>query len=81
MGDISTSQDHATYWRGYIVFEYFSKKEPSVGYGGGATLVGREKDLLAGMVYCSFDWLEEDLDLLQSSIPKAFSAFDAKLAD
>jgi hypothetical protein len=34
MGDIGTSKDHATYWRGYIVFEHFSKKEPSGGCGG-----------------------------------------------
>jgi len=81
MSDVSTSSDHATYWKGYILFGYFKKDEPSVRYGGGATLVVREKDLLCGMVYCSFDWLEQDIDVLLANIPKAFFAFDATLAE
>lgn len=78
MSDVCTTQDHASYWRGYIIFEYFNIEKPSVKYGGGATLVVRRKDLVGGMVYCSFDWLEQDIDLARANIPIAFSAFDAK---
>ena len=78
MSDFSTTQDHASYWKGYIIFEYFNIEEPDAKYGGGATLVVRKKDLVGGMVYCSFDWLEQDIDLVLANIPKAFSAFDSK---
>ncbi|WP_371226100.1 hypothetical protein [Roseovarius sp. 2305UL8-3] len=78
MVDYKTTKDHASYWKNYFIFEYFLIKDPRVRPGGGATLVVRSNDMLGGMVYCSSDMLEEDIDVLLANIPKAFSAFDAK---
>lgn len=81
LSDFGTNQSHASDWKGYIIFRYYDIEELSMAYGGGATLVVRKKDLLGGMVYCSVDWLKQDVDLLLTNIPRAFSAFDGQLTE
>lgn len=73
MSDYETAKDHATYWKEYIVFRYYYIANPSLATGGGAILAVRTSDMLGGMVYCSHDWLEQDIDVIYENIPIAFS--------
>lgn len=77
MEDFLATQDRVKYWKDYFIFQYHNVADPTLAYGGGATLVVRKSDFLGGMVYCSFNWLEEDIDQVYASISEAFIAFDA----
>lgn len=78
MEDFATSLENVSEWDGYLLFSYHNIEDPKLAYGGGARLVVRKSDHLGGMVYSSFDWLEENPHALLANIPIAFSKFDAE---
>jgi hypothetical protein len=60
---------------GYYLFSYRNKKSPNVQYGGGAYLIVRITDGLAGMLHYNMDFMYPDLPGLCLAIAQAYEQY------